>query len=92
MKTSKQAYDAKPMIFESNDRSQNVLGIGVGDLIVQDGIYSLVTSWTRNAVTGEVTPAAMHRLDPKKLQALHGGRATHYYPDPIPTGSFANPN
>ena len=84
MKTSKHAYDAKPIIFECNDRSQNPLGIGVGDLIVQEGIYSLVTSWTRNATTGEVYPATMHRLDPAKLQELHGGRATHYYPDPIP--------
>ena len=83
MKTSRHAYHAKRMIFESNDHARHEHGISVGDMIVEDGSYFLVTNWARDAVTGEVVPAAKHRLDPAKMQALHGGRADYYYPDPI---------
>jgi hypothetical protein len=50
---------------------------------MEDGRHYLVVQWTRNTSTGEVLPAAKHELDPAKLQALRGGRAEFYYPDPI---------
>jgi len=83
MKTSKNAYGAKRMIYETSNRAQDELGLAVGDVISEHGEYFLVTNWTRDRQTGEVTPAVRHKLDPAKMQALHGGRADYYYPDPI---------
>ena len=82
MKTSKNAYGAKRMIFAVNDYSRSH-GISLGDMIVEDGRYYLVINWTRNTNTGEVLPAMRYELDRAKLQPLRGGPADFYYPDPI---------
>jgi hypothetical protein len=83
MKTSKNAYGAKAIIYAVNDYGRNDHGVCLGDMIIEDGRHYLVVQWTKNTSTGEVLPTAKYELDPAKLQALRGGRADFYYPDPI---------
>ena len=83
MKTSKNAYGAKKVIFAVKDYGPNDHRISLGDLIVEDGRYYLVVRWTKNTSTGEVLPVKRHALISAKLQQLSGGPADFYYPDSI---------